>query len=123
MTPFEQEPQLDQLPSRLLVAMRATGMGLKDLAAACDMTTTSIRFYLKRKRAPNSVATIRMARALGVTTDYILGAPSGSVRRESPGQRPLAGGPREASKAERRQVRDKDAEEGKAPMEAHEGGT
>lgn len=48
-------------------------MTQKDLALAANITESAVSHYLKGDRVPRGANLIKVSKALGVTTDYLLG--------------------------------------------------
>lgn len=62
------------LADRLRLARKKTGLSLRDLAAAMDelVTAQAIGKYERNEMMPSSTVLIALAKALGVTEDYLL---------------------------------------------------
>lgn len=60
------------ITNRISELLAARGMTQKDLAAAANITESAISHYIKGDRVPRGVNLIKIARALGTTTDYLL---------------------------------------------------
>lgn len=48
-------------------------MTQKDLALAANITESAVSHYLKGDRVPRGANLVKVSKALGVTTDYLLG--------------------------------------------------
>lgn len=57
---------------RIKIARRAAGLSQRALAAKADVSAMAISKYERDLDAPSSGALLRLARALGVTTEYLL---------------------------------------------------
>lgn len=71
MTPVEHNV-VDFVPERLRGAMRSRGLTISKLSRASGVPNRSIENYLKGQ-APGTQNTVALARALQVSTDYLLG--------------------------------------------------
>lgn len=71
---FAQVPQLRLLRRRLRLAMVKAGYETpSELADASGITEKAILGYLRGTRCPTAAKLVQLSRALGVTTDYLLG--------------------------------------------------
>lgn len=67
--------QLTRCSRRLRAAMDACGvLSVRALARAAGVSDVTVWHLLSGERPPSSAAVVGLARALGVTTDYLLGA-------------------------------------------------
>ena len=64
---------MDILSQRLLHAREQKNLSQKELAAAAGIALRTYAYYEKGEREPLSSVLARLADALGVTTDYLLG--------------------------------------------------
>ena len=58
---------------RILNALKATGKTQKELAKETGLTEASLSRYIAGSRSPRADNIVRIAKALHVTTDYLLG--------------------------------------------------
>lgn len=58
---------------RLMLAMRRANMTQQDLAKKTGMTASAISHYAKGKQCPHSTALLKIANALHVSADFLLG--------------------------------------------------
>lgn len=69
---MQQENELKVIFSeRLRKLIEDRGLNQKKLAALCDMTPTAVSYYVKGLQTPGSSGLHAIARALGVTMDYL----------------------------------------------------
>lgn len=61
---------------RMSKLMRKNGLSQKELAAKAGVTESAMSYYVKGERTPRSDVLTRIAKALGTTTDYLLGGSS-----------------------------------------------
>ena len=108
--PYLLEPQLVELSRRLRRATWALGMrDAKDIAAASGLTAKTVRKYLMGTSLPNSVALLRLSRALGVTPGWLLG---NTMRDESRTLVSMMVGPRATARGPAVDVTDSAASRG-----------
>lgn len=60
------------ITNRISELLTVRGMSQKDLAAAANITESAVSHYVKGDRVPRGVNLIKISRALGTTTDYLL---------------------------------------------------
>ena len=58
---------------RLNSLMKSKGLSQKDFAKKSSITESAISYYVKGVRTPSGDVLARIAKALGTTTDYLLG--------------------------------------------------
>ncbi len=58
--------------NRIAELLAIRGMSQKELALAANITEAAISHYIKGDRVPRGVNLIKIAKALGTTTDYLL---------------------------------------------------
>lgn len=58
---------------RISELMKNNRLSQKELAAKAGVTESAISYYVKGERTPRSDVLTRLAKALGTTTDYLLG--------------------------------------------------
>ncbi len=58
---------------RISELMKSNRLSQKDLAAKAGVTESAMSYYVKGERTPRSDVLTRIAKALGTTTDYLLG--------------------------------------------------
>ena len=58
---------------RISELMKNNRLSQKELAAKAGVTESAISYYVKGERTPRSDVLTRIAKALGTTTDYLLG--------------------------------------------------
>ena len=58
---------------RLTALMKAKGFSQKDFAKKANITESAMSYYAKGVRTPSGEVLARIAKALGTTTDYLLG--------------------------------------------------
>lgn len=58
--------------NRIAEMLLLRGMTQKELALAANITESAISHYVKGDRVPRGVNLIKIAKALGTTTDYLL---------------------------------------------------
>ena len=58
---------------RMSELMKNNGLSQKELAAKAGVTESAMSYYVKGERTPRSDVLARIAKALGTTTDYLLG--------------------------------------------------
>ena len=58
---------------RISELMKNNGLSQKELAAKAEVTESAMSYYVKGERTPRSDVLTRIAKALGTTTDYLLG--------------------------------------------------
>lgn len=59
--------------NRILELLSEQKMTQKELAQMAEITESAISHYVKGDRVPRGVNLMKIARALGTTTDYLLG--------------------------------------------------
>lgn len=59
----------------------AKGMSQSDLSRATGITQTTISRYVKTSRVPNAIQIQRICKALGVSSDYLLGIEGDNFER------------------------------------------
>lgn len=62
----------DFTASRLKSLLKSQGMTQKELAAKAGITEAAVSHYLKGDRVPRGAILLNIAKALGVSTDYLL---------------------------------------------------
>jgi transcriptional regulator with XRE-family HTH domain len=67
-----EKSQFCHFSSRLHDSMQARGWKGVDLAAAAEVTPTSVSRYLSGKAEPRSAELLRLARALGTSMEWLL---------------------------------------------------
>lgn len=72
---MEQEPirNIELLPKRLATAIETSGLTQKEVAERADISTVQLYKYLHGETLPGSPALARLADALIVTADFLLG--------------------------------------------------
>ncbi|MBT1073967.1 helix-turn-helix domain-containing protein [Geobacter grbiciae] len=63
-----------ELGKRIRACREALGINQRDLAAALDVKPPTITMYESGTRSPSNAVLVAMAKRLGTTTDYLLGA-------------------------------------------------
>ena len=58
---------------RISGLMKSNGLNQKQLAIKAGVTESAMSYYIKGERTPRSDVLTRIAKALGTTTDYLLG--------------------------------------------------
>ncbi len=58
---------------RISELMKSKGLNQKELAIKAGVTESAMSYYVKGERTPRSDVLTRIAKALGTTTDYLLG--------------------------------------------------
>ncbi len=58
---------------RISELMKNNRLSQKELAAKAGVTESAMSYYVKGERTPRSDVLTRLAKALGTTTDYLLG--------------------------------------------------
>lgn len=58
---------------RMSELMKSNGLSQKELAIKAGVTESAMSYYAKGERTPRSDVLTRIAKALGTTTDYLLG--------------------------------------------------
>lgn len=58
---------------RIIALLNERDMTQKQLAIAADLTESAISHYLRGDRVPRGINLIKIAKALGTTSDYLLG--------------------------------------------------
>ena len=61
------------LGERITKRLNELGMTQRELAATVGVTEITMSRYIRGSRTPNAVVVANIAKALGVTTDYLLG--------------------------------------------------
>ena len=64
---------------RLSELMKRNRLSQKELATKAGVTESAMSYYVKGERTPRSDVLARIAKALGTTTDYLLGNTSEAV--------------------------------------------
>lgn len=64
---------MKDLGYRLKKILDAKGMNQSDLARATGITVSGISLYINSSRVPSAVQIQRLCKALGVSSDYLLG--------------------------------------------------
>lgn len=62
-----------EITNRMSQLLAKRNMTQKELALAAKITESAISHYIKGDRIPRGVNLIKIAKALGTTTDYLLG--------------------------------------------------
>lgn len=70
--------------SRLNNVLRAKKMRKKDLAEMISVSDSNVSKYLYEKTYPSLPALVQIAKALNVSTDYLLGLTSGKIEESKP---------------------------------------
>lgn len=73
--PYSQEPQLLRFRSRLSSSLERAGMTPAGLAEAVGKSRQVVWQWLSGARIPSAVSIVRIARALDVPADWLLGEP------------------------------------------------
>lgn len=60
------------ITNRIIELLSEHGMTQKELANAAGLTESAVSHYVKGDRVPRGANLIKIARALGTTTDYLL---------------------------------------------------
>lgn len=60
------------ITNRIVELLSEHGMTQKELANAAGLTESAVSHYVKGDRVPRGANLIKIARALGTTTDYLL---------------------------------------------------
>lgn len=81
--PYSQEPQLLMLRRRLSRALEDAGMEPADLAREIGKPRQLVWQWLSGARIPAAVSIIRLARALDVPADWLLGEPAAECGRRA----------------------------------------
>lgn len=63
--------------------MHQYGLNQKDLAKMAGVTESAMSYYIKGERTPRSDVLTRIAKALNITTDYLLGITNTSTQSEN----------------------------------------
>lgn len=71
--PYGKEPQLLRFRRRLRAAMRARRASSRALAREVGLARSSLTGYLTGLQLPSPPYLVRLSRALGVSTDWLLG--------------------------------------------------
>jgi transcriptional regulator with XRE-family HTH domain len=66
-------PMKNRVSQQLQAVLRERDLSQTDAASLCDMSVARFHNYLAGTRTPDLNTLMRMARALGTTTDYLLG--------------------------------------------------
>ncbi len=66
--------------NRILELLSEQKMTQKELAQMAEITESAVSHYVKGDRVPRGVNLMKIARALGTTTDYLLGEDEKSDR-------------------------------------------
>ena len=64
---------------RISELMKVSRLNQKELAAKAGVTESAMSYYVKGERTPRSDVLTRIAKALGTTTDYLLGNTSSAA--------------------------------------------
>lgn len=70
--------------SRLNIVLLAKKMQKKDLAKMVGVSDSNVSKYLYEKTYPSLPALVQIAKALNVSTDYLLGITSGKIEESKP---------------------------------------
>lgn len=84
-----------RLPRRLGLAMRTCGMSQGELARASGVSGSTLSGILAGKRLPHLPTALRLAEALDVSIEWLVGMdvrPNGCVKPTRKGQKPFAPG-------------------------------
>ena len=68
---------------RMTKLMKNNGLSQKELAVKAGVTESAMSYYVKGERTPRSDVLTRIAKALGTTTDYLLGNTSEAAEDSS----------------------------------------
>ena len=68
---------------RLMAIMVEKGLTQKELAQNANVTESAMSYYVKGQRTPSGDVLLRIAKALDVSTDYLLGNESKSSNIDS----------------------------------------
>lgn len=68
----------EQLNDRLKALMKARGLNQKRLAEKSGLSEAAVSKYLSGSRTPHLTILVSLAKALGTTSDYLLGVESQS---------------------------------------------
>lgn len=73
MVLLKEEGQMERsITNRIIELLSEHGMTQKELANAAGLTESAVSHYVKGDRVPRGANLIKIARALGTTTDYLL---------------------------------------------------
>lgn len=61
-----------QIADRITQLIREKDMTQKELSVAANLTESAVSHYIKGDRVPRGVNLVKIAKALGTTTDYLL---------------------------------------------------
>lgn len=64
---------MKDLGYRLKKTLEAKGMNQSDLARATGITVSAVSLYINTSRVPSAVQMQKICKALGVSSDYLLG--------------------------------------------------
>ncbi len=67
-----------QIADRIIQLLHEKDITQKELSAAAGITESAVSHYIKGDRVPRGVNLVKIAKALGTTTDYLLGQDGGS---------------------------------------------
>lgn len=62
-----------RMADRITELLHERDMTQKELALAASITESTVSHYIKGDRVPRGMNLVKVAKALGVTTDYLLG--------------------------------------------------
>ena len=68
-----QDDDMSVFSERMSELMKSNGLSQKELAIKAGVTESAMSYYAKGERTPRSDVLTRIAKALGTTTDYLLG--------------------------------------------------
>ncbi len=68
-----QDGDVSVFSERMSELMKSNGLSQKELAIKAGVTESAMSYYAKGERTPRSDVLTRIAKALGTTTDYLLG--------------------------------------------------
>lgn len=72
---------MKDLGYRLKKILEAKGMNQSDLARATGITVSGISLYINSSRVPSAIQIQRLCKALGVSSDYLLGIDGDNFER------------------------------------------
>lgn len=72
---------MKDLGHRLKKILEAKGMNQSDLARATGITVSAISLYINTSRIPSAIQIQRLCKALGVSSDYLLGIDGDNFER------------------------------------------
>lgn len=73
---------MDKFGERLLELLKQKNISQRDFAEAVDLTECSISRYINGERIPNALTLYKIAKALNVSCDYLLGINKSDITYE-----------------------------------------